>query len=82
MSLCSLLGAFEHWLSCLQSHRARTFHGKREAANILPTVHTDGRGFCFCSRNCTLCTAEAGRHMISLKAGSSVTVETGHQLLL
>lgn len=39
MSLCSLLGAFEHRLSCSHSHCARTFHGEREAADILPTAY-------------------------------------------
>lgn len=54
----------------------------KENQLIFSLLHTDRRGFCFCSHNGMLCTAEAGRHMISLKAGSSVTVETGHQLLL
>lgn len=55
---------------------------KEKTADNVPTVHTAGHGFCFCSLNATLSIAEAGRRMISLKAGSSVTVETGHQLLL
>lgn len=60
----------------------RTFSGKEKTAYIVPTVHVARNGFCFYSPNATLGIAEAVRHMISLKAGSSVTVETGHQLLL
>lgn len=55
---------------------------KEKTVNLVLTVHTARRGFCFCSLSAALGIAEAGRHMISLKAGSSVTVETGHQLLL
>lgn len=80
MSLCSLLGAFEHRLPC--SHSVQGLFTVKEKQLIFSLLHTDRHGFCFCSHNGTLCTAEAGRHMISLKAGSSVTVETGHQLLL
>lgn len=54
---------------------------KEQTVYILSTVHAARHGFFFCFSNGMLCSTEAGRHMISLKAGSSVTVETGHQLL-
>lgn len=72
-----LLGA-----GLLTSHCIRTSAAKEKTANIAPTVHAARHGFCFCCLNATLDIAEADRHMSSPKAGSSVTVETGHQLLL
>lgn len=83
---CSLelvLPAWSLWSqACSRFPCIGTFSGKETTAYIVPTVHAARHGFCFCSLNAMLGIAEASRHMISLKAGSSVTVETGHQLLL